>query len=83
MKKHKPHFRCRILYRPSLVNPEEWDMESAATRFALEMMMPKDAFLNAVREHNGSIRAIAESFGVPWLAVRARAFTLGIKGHGL
>ncbi|AHL74614.1 hypothetical protein CH92_05690 [Stutzerimonas stutzeri] len=58
-------------------------MEAEANRFASELLMPETEFRERVKSLNGSIEAVAQEFKVSTLAVRVRAKSLGMKGHGL
>lgn len=64
-------------------NAESNPMEIEANAFAGELLMPEASFKEMARTFNGSIEALANYFGVSSLAVRVRAKTLGMKGHGL
>ncbi|WP_339491492.1 ImmA/IrrE family metallo-endopeptidase [Pseudomonas rhizophila] len=58
-------------------------MEAEANRFAGELLMPESLFRDRVKLFSGSIEAVAQYFKVSTLAVRVRAKSLGMKGHGL
>lgn len=64
-------------------NGETNSMEAEANRFASELLMPEIEFRERVKVFSGSIESIAQYFKVSTLAVRVRAKTLGMKGHGL
>lgn len=69
----------RILHRS-----EERDrVEYQANQYAAEILMPELAFKQVARASNGDITIIAREFNVSALAVRYRAKSLGIVGHGL
>jgi len=69
----------KILHRS-----EERDrIEYQANQYAAEILMPEEVFRRVVREKNGDISKISDDFGVSQLAVRYRAKSLEIKGHGL
>lgn len=69
----------RILHRSEERNP----IERQANRFAADILMPEDAFHQVVRAHGGNIAEVAKVFQVSQIAVRYRAKSLGIAGHGL
>lgn len=69
----------RILHR----SEERNRIEYQANNYAAEILMPELAFLQISRAKNGDISEIAKEFRVSPLAVRYRARTLGIAGHGL
>jgi Zn-dependent peptidase ImmA (M78 family) len=54
-----------------------------ANQFALDLLMPEDKFRAKVDGGMKNIGELAEYFGVSAMAVRHRARTLGMKGHGL
>ena len=60
-------------------DPIEWE----ANRFAAEFLMPEDIFRQMVVKGVTSVDDIADQFGVSTMAVRIRAKTLGMQGHGL
>lgn len=64
-------------------NGETNPMEIEANRFAGELLMPESDFRRYVSTFNGSIEAISRYFKVSTLAVRVRAKSLGMTGHGL
>jgi hypothetical protein len=53
--------------------------QGRAERFARELLMPADEFLDAVDERDA---ALAERFGVPIEQVPARRLDLGLVGRG-
>ncbi|MFC4346983.1 ImmA/IrrE family metallo-endopeptidase [Kordiimonas lipolytica] len=69
----------RILHR----NEERNSIEYQANQLAAEILMPEQTFFQVARASKGSIERIASEFDVSQLAVRYRAKTLGIGGHGL
>lgn len=68
----------RILYR----SDERDTTEYQANQYAAEILMPELAFKQVARATNGDISEIAKEFQVSPLAVRFRAKTLRIPGHG-
>ncbi|MEZ3136976.1 ImmA/IrrE family metallo-endopeptidase [Stutzerimonas kunmingensis] len=64
-------------------NGDSSPMEAEANRFASELLMPESEFRSAAKKLSGKIESIAQYFEVSVLAVRVRAKTLGMKGHGL
>ncbi|WP_287030018.1 ImmA/IrrE family metallo-endopeptidase [Pseudomonas sp. UBA6310] len=64
-------------------NGETSSMEIEANRFAGELLMPESDFRHFVSIFGGNIEALSQHFRVSTLAVRVRAKTLGMKGHGL
>lgn len=69
-----------ILYRDEAI---KLDIDIIANQYAAELLMPENSFKNAVRECKGDTTEIAKRFGVSSLAVRYRAKSLEIEGHGL
>ncbi|MEP3895687.1 MAG: ImmA/IrrE family metallo-endopeptidase [Litorimonas sp.] len=69
----------RILHR----SDERNHLEYQANSFAAALLMPEDIFRTEVRRTQGDISALAERFGVSQLALRYRAKTLGLRGHGV
>ena len=45
--------------------------------------MPEDHFREEVRRTQGDVSELAKRFGVSPLALRYRAKSLGMKGHGV
>ena len=45
--------------------------------------MPREEFLNQIKQGNKTIEGLAKYFGVSTLAVRVRAKNLNLTGHGL
>ena len=69
----------RILHRS-----EERDrVEYLANDYAGQILMPETVFRVVAAIKKGDVNAIAAEFNVSSLAVRFRAKTLGIAGHGL
>lgn len=68
-----------VFFRGKAISPEE----SAANRFAGELLMPEKTFMQQLKKGNTKIDALADFFGVSALALRVRAKFLGIDGHGL
>lgn len=69
----------RILYRS-----EERDrIEYQTNQYAGEILMPELTFKQIARAKNGDISEIAKEFQLSPLAVRYRAKSLEISGHGL
>lgn len=64
-------------------NGDSTPMESEANKFAGDLLMPEAEFRKAVSLFGGKLEAISQHFRVSTLAVRVRAKTLGMKGHGL
>lgn len=54
-----------------------------ANQFALDLLMPEDGFRAKVESGCTNVGELAEYYGVSALAVRHRARTLGMKGHGV
>jgi Zn-dependent peptidase ImmA (M78 family) len=69
----------QILHR----NEEKNKIEYQANQFAAEILMPESTFKIVVKAKNGDISEIAKEFLVSPLAVRYRAKSLGMGGHGL
>lgn len=69
----------RILHR----SEERDNIEYQASQYAAEILMPELAFTQIARAKNGDISEIAKEFHVSPLAVRYRAKSLRIAGHGL
>lgn len=69
----------KILHR----SEERNTIEYQASQYAGEILMPELPFKQIARVKNGDISEIAKEFQVSPLAVRFRAKTLGISGHGL
>ena len=64
-------FEDATLFRAD--NYGDWGVEREANLFAARFLMPEDEFRDAVREFDGSVKKIAEFFGVSALAVKVRA----------
>lgn len=60
-------------------DPDEWQ----ANQFAAEFLMPTNEFRDRVAKGYNSFDQLASYFGVSTMAVRIRAKTLGMTGHGL
>ena len=69
----------RILHR----SDERDKIEYLANAYAGEILMPELTFKQIARAKNGDISEIAKEFNVSDLAVRFRAKTLKVAGHGL
>lgn len=69
----------KILHR----SEERNRIEYQANQYAAEILMPETEFRQIVRAKNGEVSKIAECFDVSQLAVRYRAKSLEIAGHGL
>ena len=69
----------KILHR----SEERNRIERLANQCAAEILMPEEVFMRVVQEKNGNISEVADDFGVSQLAVRYRAKSLEIEGHGL
>ena len=69
----------QILHRGSVRNP----IETQANRFAADILLPKSEFLTVLQRTAGNVPKMAEAFGVSQLALRYRAKSLGIGGHGV
>lgn len=72
-------FEDKIFFRGVAVNSTEYQ----ANEFAGELLMPKEEFLNQIKQGNKTIEGLAKYFGVSTLAVRVRAKNLNLTGHGL
>ncbi|EOQ79129.1 TPA: ImmA/IrrE family metallo-endopeptidase [Pseudomonas aeruginosa] len=64
-------------------NNDTSPMETEANRFASELLMPEQEFREQVKTLAGDIESLSKHFKVSTLAVRVRAKTLGMQGHGL
>lgn len=69
----------RILHR----SDERNHLEYQANSFAAAMLMPEDHFREELRRTQGDVSELAKRFGVSPLALRYRAKSLGMKGHGV
>jgi Zn-dependent peptidase ImmA (M78 family) len=69
----------RIMHRGDELNRIEYQ----ANQNAAEVLMPDPDFRQVTHAKNGDISAVAKEFKVSLLAVRYRAKSLGISGHGL
>lgn len=78
-KQNMDSFEDTVLFRNGETNP----IEVEANQFAARLLMPQDEFLDYLRNVSSKIDDIAEHFGVSTMAVRIRAKTLKLKGHGL
>jgi len=63
--------------------PKYDKMHHEANDFALELLMPKKAFDEFIKNTSDSVSEIAKHFQVPSMAVRQRAKQLGYDGHNL
>ncbi|AHF01980.1 50S ribosomal protein L22 [Thiomicrospira aerophila AL3] len=72
-------FEDTVLFRKGETNL----YETQANKFAAELLMPKDLFLDYIRNKSSEIESIAEHFEVSSMAVRLRAKNLGLGGHGV
>jgi len=72
-------FEDKIFFR----NSESNTMEVEANRFAAELLMPKDAFTNFIKNNSTKVEDIASHFQVSSMAIRVRAKQLGYAGHNL
>lgn len=75
--------KCKIFHKNEDLTEAEKMRENQANIMASAILMPEETFKQVVKEKNGLITEIAKAFNVSPLAVRFRAKTLGIKGHGL
>lgn len=64
-------------------NGESNNMEVEANRFAAELLMPDDEFINFIENGSNQVSDIASHFQVSSMAVRIRAQQLGFSGHNL
>ena len=69
----------RILHR----SDERNIIERQANNFAANLLMPEELFREEVRRTRGDITLIAKRFNVSPLALRYRAKSLGMRGHGV
>lgn len=69
----------QILHRNEERNPIEYEANAGAA----DILMPKEVFMQVLKETNGKIGKMAEAFQVSTLALRYRAKNLDIPGHGL
>lgn len=72
-------FEDRIFFRGAESNKEEMQANS----FASEVLMPESDFRKMVHDGKNKIDELAQEFGVSTLALRIRAKSLGMSGHGL
>jgi len=72
-------FEDRIFFRGGEGNKEEMQANS----FASEILIPEGDFRKMIREGKNKIDELAQEFGVSTLALRIRAKSLGMSGHGL
>jgi Zn-dependent peptidase ImmA (M78 family) len=75
----KPVFEDQTFFRGVELCKEEWQ----ANEFASNILMPEDKFRELVRSGKNDIEDVAQEFGVSTLALRIRAKSLGMSGHGL
>ncbi len=75
----KQFFEDKIFFRGSESNKEEWQ----ANEFASAILIPEQKFREKVRSGITKVDKLAREFQVSTLALRIRAKTLGISGHGL
>lgn len=69
----------RILHRSDARNVLEYQ----ANAFAANLLMPEELFREEVRRTGGDITLMAKRFNVSPLALRYRAKSLGMRGHGV
>lgn len=69
----------RILHR----SDERNVLEHQANAFAASLLMPEELFREEIRRTRGDITLIAKRFNVSPLALRYRAKSLGMRGHGV
>jgi len=75
----KDHFEDLVFFRGGDISKEEFQ----ANDFASAILMPEDAFREKISSGKTSIEDLSKDFNVSSLALRIRAKTLGMKGHGL
>lgn len=75
----KKIFEDQIFFRGTESCTEEWQ----ANEFASSILMPENKFREMVRRGTTDIEELARKFEVSTLALRIRAKTLGMTGHGL
>lgn len=69
----------QILHRSEERNPIEYQ----ANQFASDILMPETTFKEQVKQLEGNISHLAKAFNVSQIAVRYRAKSLGMSGHGV
>jgi len=72
-------FEDKIFFRGGEANKPEWQ----ANDFASAILMPEQKFREKVRSGMTTVDKLAKEFQVSTLALRIRAKTLGMSGHGL
>jgi len=72
-------FEDQIFFRGVESCKKEWQ----ANEFASAILMPEDEFRAMVRLGKNDIEGLAQEFEVSTLALRIRAKSLGMSGHGL
>jgi Zn-dependent peptidase ImmA (M78 family) len=78
--KHLSHFfEDDIFFRGGELSKEEWQ----ANEFAGAILMPEQIFREKVRSGTRNIEDLSKEFKVSSLALRIRAKSLGMSGHGL
>lgn len=75
----RTEFQDQIFFRGGETTKEEMQ----ANAFASEILMPESEFRKLVREGTNSIDQLADVFKVSTLALRIKAKSLGMSGHGL
>jgi len=75
----KDKFEDMIFFRGTETNKEEYQANS----FASELLMPENEFKRLLKEGVNHIEDLADRFEVSTLALRLRAKSLGMTGHGL
>jgi Zn-dependent peptidase ImmA (M78 family) len=78
-KHYKQKFEDQIFFRGVESDKEEMQ----ANAFASEILMPEQEFRKLVDDGIRQIDLLADKFGVSTLALRIRAKSLGMLGHGL
>lgn len=72
-------FKDKTFFR----NGESNRIEAEANKFAAELLMPEELFVDFVGRVSGKVEDIASHFQVSSMAVRVRAKSLGYDGHNL
>jgi Zn-dependent peptidase ImmA (M78 family) len=73
------NFEDTIFFRGGESSKTEWQ----ANDFASSILMPEDEFREKVRSGVTNVEKLSEIFKVSTLALRIRAKSLGMSGHGL
>jgi len=75
----KQYFEDKIFFRGNDPSKTEWQ----ANDFASAILMPEQKFRGEVRSGKRKVDELAKEFQVSTLALRIRAKSLGMTGHGL